>query len=112
MNSVVNLRMLATAFFLIASGNPIQDLPKENGDEEKLRNAEERIFRHILKENPEFATYYSFHDYNDKLESFSLEAFQRRKVNSIRIVVYRSNDIYNTTSGFVHQDPRDCILQH
>ncbi|CAI9736137.1 Hypothetical predicted protein [Octopus vulgaris] len=88
MDSVVNFRMLATALFLIASGNPIQGLPKENGDEEKLRNAEERIFRHILKENPEFATYYSFHDYNDKLESFSLEAFQRRKMEC--------NDILNS----------------
>ncbi|GAB1605804.1 uncharacterized protein LOC115219656 [Argonauta hians] len=86
---VISTRRLVVAFIIIiviTCGSSALGLPKEKGEEEKLRDAEDRIFRHILQEYPEFATYYSFEGYNDRLESFSRAAFQRRKVECSAIL--------------------------
>lgn len=86
MDNVAMFRLLATTLLIIGSGKPVHELLTENEEEEKLRRLEERIFRHILKEYPEFATHLGVHDYDDELESFSPEAFERRKAECENIL--------------------------
>jgi len=40
-----------------------------------------------LREVPEFASSVGVHDYDDRLETFTLEAFHNRKVITVMIVV-------------------------
>ncbi|GFR58968.1 hypothetical protein ElyMa_001782000 [Elysia marginata] len=53
----------------------------ENEDEKFLRIMED-IYRYRYREFPEHGSFVGFHDYDDKLESFTLAAFQRRKVKT------------------------------
>ena len=40
----------------------------------------ESFWQFLLKDSPEFSTYVGYHTENDKLDEYTEEAYQRRKV--------------------------------
>ncbi|XP_076453854.1 uncharacterized protein LOC143288997 [Babylonia areolata] len=50
-----------------------------NPDTEKLRDLLDRVYHERWREFPEYATYSGYHRYDDALEAFTLDAFDRRK---------------------------------
>ena len=55
--------------------------PDESEDDRFLGIMED-IYKYRYREFPEHGSFVGFHDYDDKLESFTMAAFQRRKVFS------------------------------
>ncbi|XP_070174037.1 uncharacterized protein [Littorina saxatilis] len=52
---------------------------KTNPEREKLLDLLDAVYHEKWREFPEYATYSGFHSYDDALESFTLDAFDRRK---------------------------------
>ncbi|KAK3798447.1 hypothetical protein RRG08_020260 [Elysia crispata] len=58
----------------------------DESEDDRFLGIMEDIYKYRYREFPEHGSFVGFHDYDDKLESFTMAAFQRRKAKSEQFI--------------------------